>query len=117
MCSSNSHTLPVPGIRQGLLYLDCVERSLVILRIQRRRVGNSLAYGMAHQALYRSEEDSSRGLDALIAFEWGPNGVNRDNSVGPSIADELCWSEAESKSTLLLARTRLIICWSASGWN
>jgi hypothetical protein len=99
MWSSNDHTLPVPGIRQGPLYLDCVERSLVILLIQRERVGNSLAYGMAHQALYRSEEDSSRGLDALIAFEWGPDGVNRENSAGSLTADELCWSEAESKST------------------
>jgi hypothetical protein len=83
MCSSNDHTLPASGIREGPLYLDRVERGLVTLRIQRKRVGNYLAYGMAHQALYRSEEDSSRGLDALIAFDWGRNDVNRENSGVP----------------------------------
>jgi porin len=42
--------------------------------------GNYLVYGAANQALYRSSEGSSRGLDALIGFDWSPNDVNRENS-------------------------------------
>jgi porin len=42
--------------------------------------GNYLVYGMANQALYRSDDGSNRGLDGLIAFDWSPNDVNRENS-------------------------------------
>jgi porin len=42
--------------------------------------GNYLIYGMANQALYRSEAGSNRGLDAMFAFDWSPNDVNRENS-------------------------------------
>jgi porin len=42
--------------------------------------GNYLIYGMANQALYRSEEGSNRGLDALFAFDCSPGDVNRENS-------------------------------------
>ena len=42
--------------------------------------GNYLVYGMANQALYRSDVGSNRGLDATFAFDWSPNDVNRENS-------------------------------------
>jgi porin len=44
------------------------------------RSGNYLIYGMANQALFRSEAGSSRGLDATLAFDWSPSNVNRENS-------------------------------------
>ena len=42
--------------------------------------GNYLIYGMANQALYRSETGSNRGLDATFGFDWSPADVNRENS-------------------------------------
>lgn len=42
--------------------------------------GNYLIYGMANQALYRSDAGSNRGLDATIGFDWSPGDVNRENS-------------------------------------
>jgi|SRR5277367_1315560 len=42
--------------------------------------GNYLIYGMANQAVYRSEAGSSRGLDATFGFDWSPEDVNRENS-------------------------------------
>jgi carbohydrate-selective porin OprB len=44
------------------------------------RIGNYLIYGMANQALFRSEAGSSRGLDATLAFDRSPSNVNRENS-------------------------------------
>ena len=44
------------------------------------RSGNYLIYGMANQALFRSEAGSSRGLDATLAFDWSPSNVNPENS-------------------------------------
>ncbi len=44
------------------------------------RSGIYLIYGMANQALFRSEAGSSRGLDATLAFDWSPSNVNRENS-------------------------------------
>jgi porin len=41
---------------------------------------NYLIYGMASQALFRSEPGSSRGLDATFGFDWSPSDVNRENS-------------------------------------
>jgi len=42
--------------------------------------GNYLIYGMANQALYRSDAGSNRGLDGTIGFDWSPGDVNRENS-------------------------------------
>jgi porin len=42
--------------------------------------GNYLIYGMANQALYRSDAGSSTGLDATIGFDWSPGDLNRENS-------------------------------------
>jgi len=42
--------------------------------------GNYLIYGMAYQALYRSDTGSNRGLDGTFAFDWSPNDLNRQNS-------------------------------------
>ena len=42
--------------------------------------GNYLIYGMANQALYRSDAGSNRGLDATIGFDWSSGDVNRQNS-------------------------------------
>jgi porin len=45
-----------------------------------RSSGNYLIYGMANQALYRSEAGCNQGLDALFGFDWSPGDVNRENS-------------------------------------
>jgi porin len=42
--------------------------------------GNDLIYGMANQALYRTDAGSNRGLDGMFAFDWSPGDVNRENS-------------------------------------
>lgn len=42
--------------------------------------GNYLIYGMASQALFRSQPGSNRGLDATLGFDWSPGDVNRENS-------------------------------------
>jgi porin len=42
--------------------------------------GNYLIYGMANQALYRSDAGSNRGLDATIGFDWSPGDLNKENS-------------------------------------
>jgi porin len=42
--------------------------------------GNYLIYGMANQALFRSEIGTNRGLDATFGFDWSPGDVNRENS-------------------------------------
>jgi carbohydrate-selective porin OprB len=41
--------------------------------------GNYLIYGLASQALFRSEVGSNRGLDATFGFDWSPGDVNRQN--------------------------------------
>ncbi len=46
----------------------------------RKSSGNYLIYGMASQALFRSEAGSNRGLDATFGFDWSPGNVNRENS-------------------------------------
>jgi|SRR5882762_428963 porin len=46
----------------------------------RNSSGNYLFYGMASQALFRSEAGSNRGLDATLGFDWSPDDVNRENS-------------------------------------
>src|SRR5579864_4149658 len=45
----------------------------------RKSSGNYLIYGMASQALFRSEAGSNRGLDATFGFDWSPGDVNREN--------------------------------------
>ena len=45
-----------------------------------QRNGNYLIYGMANQALFRSEPGSNRGLDATLGFDWSPGDINRENS-------------------------------------
>jgi len=42
--------------------------------------GNYLIYGMASQAVFRSDAGSNRGLDATLAFDWSPGDVTRENS-------------------------------------
>jgi carbohydrate-selective porin OprB len=46
----------------------------------RNSSGNYLIYGMASQALFRSDAGSDRGLDATLGFDWSPDAVNRENS-------------------------------------
>lgn len=41
--------------------------------------GNYLIYGMASQALFRSEPGSNRGLDATFGFDYSPGDVSREN--------------------------------------
>lgn len=41
--------------------------------------GNYLIYGMASQALFRSQPGSNRGWDATLGFDWSPEDVNREN--------------------------------------
>jgi porin len=42
--------------------------------------GNYLIYGMASQALFRTDAGSNRGLDATVGFDWSPGDVTRENS-------------------------------------
>ena len=42
--------------------------------------GNYLIYGMASQAVFRSDAGSNRGLDATFGFDWSPGDVARENS-------------------------------------
>lgn len=41
--------------------------------------GNYLIYGMASQALWRTETGSNRGLDATLGFDYSPGDVSREN--------------------------------------
>jgi porin len=41
--------------------------------------GNYLIYGMASQALLRTEAGSNRGLDATLGFDYSPGDVSREN--------------------------------------
>ena len=41
--------------------------------------GNYLLYGMASQALLRTEAGSNRGLDATFGFDYSPGDVSREN--------------------------------------
>ena len=45
-----------------------------------QRNGNYLIYGMANQAIFRSEAGSNRGLDVTLAFDWSPGDISRENS-------------------------------------
>jgi len=42
--------------------------------------GNYLIYGMASQAVFRSDAGSNRGLDATFGFDWSPGDAARENS-------------------------------------
>lgn len=42
--------------------------------------GNYLVYGMASQAVFRTEAGSNRGLDATFGFDWSPGDVTRENT-------------------------------------
>jgi carbohydrate-selective porin OprB len=44
------------------------------------RSGNYLLYWKASQALWRIDPQSSRGLDATVAFDWSPSDVNHNNT-------------------------------------
>ena len=46
----------------------------------RKSHGNYLVYGMASQAMYRTEAGSNRGLDATFGFDWSPGDVSRANA-------------------------------------
>jgi len=41
--------------------------------------GNYLIYGMASQAVFRSDRGSNRGLDATFGFDYSPGDVSREN--------------------------------------
>jgi porin len=41
--------------------------------------GNYLIYGMASQAVFRSEAGSNRGMDTTFGFDWTPDDVSREN--------------------------------------
>jgi porin len=44
-----------------------------------RQPGNYLLYWMASQALWRVDPREAKGLDATVAYDWSPPGVNRNN--------------------------------------
>jgi carbohydrate-selective porin OprB len=44
-----------------------------------RSSGNYLIYGMASQAVFRSDAGSNRGLDATFGFDYSPGDVSREN--------------------------------------
>src|SRR5229473_3326438 len=44
-----------------------------------RSSGNYLVYGMASQAVFRSDAGSNRGLDATFGFDYSPGDVSREN--------------------------------------
>jgi len=44
-----------------------------------RTGGNYLIYGMASQALFRSNAGSNRGLNATFGFDYSPGDVSREN--------------------------------------
>ena len=44
-----------------------------------RSSGNHLIYGMASQAVFRSDAGSNRGLDATFGFDYSPGDVSREN--------------------------------------
>ena len=46
----------------------------------RKSHANYLVYGMASQAMYRTEAGSNRGLDATFGFDWSPGDVSRANT-------------------------------------
>ena len=46
-----------------------------------RRAGNYLLYWMASQALWRSDRQAAKGLDATVSYDWSPADVNRNNSM------------------------------------
>jgi porin len=46
----------------------------------RKSSGNYLVYGMASQALLRTEAGSNHGLDAMFGFDWSPGEVSRVNT-------------------------------------
>jgi porin len=45
----------------------------------RKSNGNYLLYGMASQALFRTQAGSNRGLDATVGVDWSPGDVSRQN--------------------------------------
>jgi porin len=47
--------------------------------VGRRNNGNYLIYGMASQAVFRSDAGSDRGLDATFGFDWSPGDLSREN--------------------------------------
>lgn len=47
--------------------------------VGRRKNSNYLIYGMASQAVFRSDAGSDRGLDATFGFDWSPGDVSREN--------------------------------------
>jgi len=44
-----------------------------------RSSGNYLIYGMASQAIFRTDAGSNRGLDATVGFDYSPGDVAREN--------------------------------------
>jgi porin len=44
-----------------------------------RSSGNYLIYGMASQAVFRTDAGSNRGLDATVGFDYSPGDVAREN--------------------------------------
>ena len=47
--------------------------------VGQRSNGNYLIYGMASQAIFRTEAGSNRGLDATLGFDYSPGDVAREN--------------------------------------
>lgn len=43
--------------------------------------GNYLLYWMASQALWRVNSQKSKGLDAMLAYDWSPPDINRNNTL------------------------------------
>src|SRR5260370_32232946 len=41
--------------------------------------GNYLLYWMGSQALWRIDPKEAKGLDAMVAYDWSPADINRDD--------------------------------------
>jgi porin len=47
----------------------------------RPRSGNYLLYWMASQALWRTDPEEAKGLDATFTYDWSPPDINRNNTM------------------------------------
>lgn len=46
-----------------------------------KQSGNYLLYWMASQAIWRFDRKEAKGLDATVAYDWSPAGINRNNTM------------------------------------
>jgi carbohydrate-selective porin OprB len=67
-----------------------------------RSSGNYLIYGMASQAVFRSDARSSRGLDATFGFDYSPGDVSRKTFNSRRVPASTFRSGTERKIALLV---------------